>query len=413
WSGRVRPEYERMVRDIESHRLDAILFYHPDRLTRRPIEMEHFVATCLKAGLDDIAWIGGSLVPSDSDGLLLIRIQAAVASDSSAKTSKRIRRQIEEAARQGLPRGGGYRPFGYKDDRLRADPAEAGLIREAADRILAGESLRSIVGDWANRGVVSPAGKPWILPSFRQMIASGRLSGQRELRGEIVAQGKWEPILTPDQTAAIRAILAANRYARRRPTRRYFLTGLLVCGHCGEKLISRPTAKGERRYVCANGVGQLGCGRLAVMAAPVEAWIEEAILQRLDRPELASALAGTADAGAASADRASIVEDEAQLEELARDHAERRISRREWLAARDIIEARIEEARKRLSRKSATAAIDPYLGRPGALRADWPTLELNRQRSIATVALDRATIRPAVPGRGSFDPQRIEPVWRL
>jgi len=415
WSGKRRPEYDRMLADIAAHKLDAILFYHPDRLTRRPIEMEQFVEACLKAKLDEIAWIGGSLVPTDSDGLLLIRIQSAVASDSSAKTSKRIRRQIEEAASKGLPRGGGFRPFGYRDDRLHIDPAEADLIREAAGRVLAGDSVRSIVTDWARRGVVSPAGKPWIQPSFRTMIASARLSGQREHKGEIVAKGIWEPILTVEQTTAIRSLLADNRHARRRPTRRYFLTGLLECGRCGAPLISRPTAKGERRYVCANGVGQIGCGRLAVMAEPVEAFIEEALLQRIDRPEVASALAGAADADATrAADREAIVADEAELEQLARDHADRRITRREWLAARDVIETRIEEARKRVSRQSATAAIDPYLGRPGALRAEWTTIGLNRQRSVATALLNRATIRPAaLPGRGVFDPARIEPLWRL
>lgn len=414
WSGRHRPEYERMVRDIEAHRIDGVLFYHPDRLTRRPIEMEQFVATCLKAKLDDIAWIGGSLVPSDSDGLLLIRIQAAVASDSSAKTSKRIKRQIEDAAAKGLPRGGGYRPFGYREDRLHLDPAEADFIRAAALRILAGDSVRSIVADWEEAGIRSPAGKPWIQPTFTTMITSGRLSGQREHLGQIVATGVWEPILTPEQTAGIRSILAANRYARRRPTRRYFLTGLLRCGRCGAPLISRPTAKGERRYVCAKGPGQAGCGRLAVNAEPVEAFIEEAVLQRIDRPEVAAALAGAAEADAArAADREAIVADEAQLEELARDHAERRITRKEWLAARDIIEARIEEARRRLSRQSATAAIDPYLGRPGALRAEWGTIGLDRQRSVTTALLNEATIRPALPGRGVFDPGRIEPLWRL
>jgi len=415
WSGRRRPEYERMLADIASHKLDAILFYHPDRLTRRPIEMEHFVEACLKAKVDEIAWIGGALIPSDSDGLLLLRIQAAVASDSSAKTSKRIRRQIEEAASKGLPRGGGYRPFGYRDDRLNIDPAEADLIRAAAERILAGDSLRSVVTDWSEAGVLSPAGKPWILPTFTTMIASGRLSGQREHKGEIVAKGVWEPILTPEQTTAIRAILDANRHARRRPTRRYFLTGILHCGRCGAPLIARPDARSQRRYVCAKGVGYTGCGGLAVMAEPVEAFIEEALLQRIDRREVASALAGAAGAEATrAADRDAIVADEAELEELARDYAERRITRREWLAARDIIEARIEEARRRISRESATAALDPYLGRPGALREEWTTIGLNRQRSIATALLNRATIRPAaVPGRGVFDPARIEPLWRL
>ena len=413
WSGKHRPEYHRLVEDIEARRIDAVLFWNPDRLTRRSDEMEDFVKVCQAAKLADVAWLGGTVAPTDATSLVLFRILAAIASHSSAMTSQRVRRKNDESARLGLPRGGGFRPFGYLPDRVRIDPAEADLIRAAARRIAAGDSLRSIVTHWNEAGIVSPAGKPWGLATFRRMIASPRLSGQREHRGEIVAVGRWEPVLSVEQTTAIRSLLAASRYARRRPTRRYFLTGILRCGLCDAPLISRPNAKSERRYVCATGPGQTGCGKLAINAEPVEAFIAEAILQRLDRPELVAALAAPAAADGASADRVSLLADQAQLEDLARDHAERRITRGEWLAARDIITARMDDTRKHLARDSATAAIDPYLGRPGALRADWPALNLNRQRAIATVALDQATVRPAVPGRGRFDPERIAPLWRL
>ncbi len=69
--------------------------------------------------------MGGELAPRDSDGLLLLRILSAVASDSSAKTSKRIKRKNEERAAKGLPTGGGTRPFGYRPDRVTVDPIEA------------------------------------------------------------------------------------------------------------------------------------------------------------------------------------------------------------------------------------------------------------------------------------------------
>ncbi|HEX2625607.1 MAG TPA: recombinase family protein, partial [Candidatus Limnocylindrales bacterium] len=31
WSGKVRPEYQRMVADIDARKIDAVLFWHPDR----------------------------------------------------------------------------------------------------------------------------------------------------------------------------------------------------------------------------------------------------------------------------------------------------------------------------------------------------------------------------------------------
>lgn len=413
WSGKVRPQYRRLLDDLRSGRIDAVLVWHPDRLHRRPIELEEFVEVCKKAAVDDVAYVGGELPVGQDDGLLVARILAAVASDSSAKTSKRIRRKNDERALKGLPTGGGHRPFGYRDDRMRIDPAEAALVREAATRILAGDSIRAIATDWNDRGIVSPAGRPWSLFTLHRMIASPRLSGQREHRGEVVAKAAWEPILTQEQTAAITSILAANRHARRRPTRRYFLTGILHCGLCSASLVARPTAKSQRRYICAKGIGHAGCGRLAINAEPVESFIADAILYRLDTPELASALAGSAGADAASAaDRESLAADEAQLEDLAREYGDNWIRLKEWLAARDVIDARMEATRKRLSRLSQTAAIDPYVGQASALRAEWSEMPLNRQRAIASALLDRAIVHPAVPGRTTFDPARIGPVWR-
>jgi site-specific DNA recombinase len=413
WSGKVRPEYARLLADIEARKIDAVLFWHPDRLTRQPIEMEAFVALCRKYGVE-VAWTGGQFGAGDDDGLLLLRILAAVASDSSAKTSKRIRRKNDERALAGLPTGGGTRPFGYLDDRVTIDPAEAVLVREAATKVLAGESVRAIATDWNERGIPTAAGRAWTVQTMRRMLASARLSGQREHRGEIVATGTWAPILTPEQTASLRAVLDGRTAARVRPVRRYFLTGLLRCGLCDRPLVSRPAVGGLRRYVCVKGLPNGGCGRLATNAEPVEVLLAEAIQQRLDAPEVGAALAGAAAQDAASAaHHVAIARDQDQLEELAAAYGERVLTFGEMLAARKPIEARIDAARKALAKLSRTAAIDPYVGHSDDLRAVWGGLTLNEQRSIAGSLVDRAVIGPAVRGRAVFDPSRVSVLWRL
>jgi site-specific DNA recombinase len=413
WSGKVRPEYQRMVADIEARRIDAVLFWHPDRLTRIPIEMEQFTEVCRRNGVE-VAWMGGELAPRDSDGLLLLRILSAVASDSSAKTSKRIKRKNEERAAQGLPTGGGTRPFGYRPDRVTVDPVEAALVHEAVDRVLAGDSVRAVAGDWNARAIATAAGKRWTVETMRRMLYSARLSGQREHLGEIVAPGKWEAIITPEETARLRLILDERTRTRSRPPRRYLLANLLRCGLCDAPLISRPQANGTRRYVCAKGPGHSGCGRLAINAEPIEAFMEAAILLQVDSPAVAAAVATAASADAATAaEHDALRQDREQLDELAKAYGERQVTFAEWLAARAPIAARIEAAQRKLSRMSRSAALDPYVGKSEALRTDWRTLTLTRQRSIVSSLLDRAVVRSAVPGRTTFDGDRIEPVWRF
>src|SRR4051794_28818806 len=49
YSGKRRPDYERMLADLADGTVDAVLVYHLDRLTRRPIELEQFLATVDRA----------------------------------------------------------------------------------------------------------------------------------------------------------------------------------------------------------------------------------------------------------------------------------------------------------------------------------------------------------------------------
>ena len=104
-------------------------------------------------------------------------------------------------------RRSGVRPFGYRDDFRTAEPTEAAAIREAVARILAGDSLRGLANDWNARGIRTVRGYQWSARGLRQLLLAPRLSGQRAYHGEVVAQGDWEAILTPEQTARLAALL--------------------------------------------------------------------------------------------------------------------------------------------------------------------------------------------------------------
>jgi site-specific DNA recombinase len=413
YSGKPRPEYRRLLADIADKTVDALVVYNLDRLHRQPRELEAFFDITDAAGLVNLATVEGDINLGSHDGRFHARILGAVARKSSDDASRRIRRKNEERAAQGLPTGGGTRPFGYRADRVTVDPPEAALVREAAERVLAGDSVRAIATDWNARGIPTAAGRRWTVETMRRMLYSARLSAQREHRGEIVAPGKWEPILSVEETARLRAVLSERTRTRTRPVRRYLLTGLLRCGLCDAPLIARPAAGGTRRYVCAKGPGHSGCGRLATNAEPIEQFLAEAVVHQLDTPALAAALAGAQSADAATAaEHEALRLDREQLDELAKAYGDRVVTFPEWLAARAPIEARIDAAHRKLSRLSRSAAVDEYVGHSADLRAKWSSLPLNRQRSIVSAVLERAVVSPAVRGRGTFDPERVAPVWR-
>ena len=95
------------------------------------------------------------------------------------------------------------------------------MIRECATRFLSGEAIKSIANDLNQRRIKTSTGGTWSTQVLRRMLASGRISGRREHRGELVADAEWKAIITPVQSDRIRAILADPS---RRTTRAHVAT---------------------------------------------------------------------------------------------------------------------------------------------------------------------------------------------
>jgi hypothetical protein len=91
-----------------------------------------------------VRFVVGDTDLSTGDGLMVVRILAAMAANESATKSRRVKRKIEQNAAAGLPHGGWVRAFGFAEDKMTVIESQAAVIRQVAERFLAGESLRSL-----------------------------------------------------------------------------------------------------------------------------------------------------------------------------------------------------------------------------------------------------------------------------
>jgi len=414
YSGKRRAGYERMLADIADGSVDAVVVYHADRLTRRPIELEQFLEVVTAAGVRHVRFVaGGELDVGNGDGLLMLRMLGAVAANESASKSRRVRRKLDEVAAAGRPHGGKFRPFGFEPDKVTIRESEAVIVRDLAKRFIAGESLRSLTGWLDEQGVETVGGAKWRSSTVRAMLRSGRIAGLREHRGEVVGEAVWDAIISVEDRDRILAKMNDQAVSGRRTPRRYLLSGLCRCGRCGNKLYSAARVD-TRRYVCSSGPDHDGCGRLTVVAAPLEELIVEAVLYRLDTPELAAALAGRealSDQAVELAER--LGQDRQRLDDLARVYANGEITVREWMAARGPIEDRIETTGMRLARMDGDDAVRGLAGTGEQLRESWAGLNLTRQAAIVASVISHVVVHPTVGRARGFDPDRAEPVWKL
>lgn len=208
-------------------------------------------------------------------GRAVARTLGAWARYESEHKAERIRRKALEVAQAGKVWGGSPRPFGFEPDRMTVREAEAEVIRECVKRVLAGEGVRTLAHALNQRGICTSTGGQWSAQTLKRMLASGRISGQRDhqpharnettrrLVGEIVADAVWPAIISKEDTARLRALLLDPK-RRLTPTtpRRWLLTGILRCGCCDGPMCGRPREDGRMRYVCNKMPGNNRCGKV-------------------------------------------------------------------------------------------------------------------------------------------------------
>lgn len=409
--GTVRPAYRQLLADVEDGAVDAVVVYDPDRLYRQPRELEEFIDTVEDAKRTPvIASVTGDVDLSTGSGRMQARVGIAMAAKSSDDASRRIKRKALELAQAGAP-SGGPRRYGFERDGLTVRESEARVLREAADRVLAGESVRSLASEFTGRGDLTAQGKPWNPSSLSKMLRNPRIAGLRVHGGEVVGEAQWPAIVAPEVAERLRVMLAdpARRTVSR--ARRYLLTGgISRCGTCGEPLHARSCGQG-RRYGCfARPDTPAACGRVYMKADPLEATVMDAVFAAFEGPELPRALKGD-DADTDAAIYADIDAVNRSLEELAVAYGQQAITMAEWLAARGPLEERAAAAKRALARSTGTTAVAEFVGNGSALRNAWDGLSLARRRTIIGAALESVTIAPAKHG-GVVDLSRVSLTWR-
>jgi site-specific DNA recombinase len=77
------------------------------------------------------------------------------------------------------------------------NPVEAGALRDAAERVLRGETVGSIIREWTQRGIRPARAQKWEESSLVKTLRSPHVAGLREWQGQTYS-AQWPAILDED-----------------------------------------------------------------------------------------------------------------------------------------------------------------------------------------------------------------------
>ncbi|HEY1967097.1 MAG TPA: recombinase family protein, partial [Pseudonocardia sp.] len=257
--GRVkRPEFIRLVSDINAGRVDVVIAWTWDRLTRSPRDRLAFIEAAQQHRVIVSLVRGSDLDMSTPAGRLNAGILAEMAQHEIDSKGDRQRRANEQRARNGLPPAGPV-PFGFLPDRVAHHPQQATAISTAYRDVLSGTSLAEIARQWNAEGLLSgqsrtgaiKRGKPseWRSETVRALMLKPRNAGLREYLGATYP-GTWEPIVPVETFEAVRQLLTDPGRRQTPPAAKHLLSGVALCGVCGSPVNAGTGRPNYTAYRC-------------------------------------------------------------------------------------------------------------------------------------------------------------------
>jgi site-specific DNA recombinase len=403
WSrNRKRPAWDQMLADVSGGKITAIVVYHGDRLIRQPDDLGTLLRLADGKGVR-LASPSGTRDLSSGDDRFVLYIEAAMAMRESDNLSRRRKAQYDRQRRDGIVRAGGRggRAFGFATGGLAHVPAETELIREAARRVLGGESTGAICADWRARGIVTVTGIPFSHGTMRKMLERPRLAG---LMPDGIARAAWEPVLDPGDWQIACAVLSARAagFGSATNARRYLLSGIAACGVCDVPLQVNPSqGRKGRPYSVGYACRAAGCKKVYRSQPHLDAFVAAAVVGRLASP---ANPAPVMPAGGAAAELAALTRRRAEVEEVIASLAEHPGQRIGVLArALASFDEKIAAAREQMASRAGAALVAAHAGISMQGFAAQP-LGVRRELVRATFAV---TVMPASRRGPGFDPRDV------
>ena len=252
-----RPGLQKLISDVQHHKIDAVLVYKLDRLSRSQKDTLYLIEDVFMK--NDVAFVSmnENFDTSTAFGRAMVGILSVFAQLEREQIKERSQMGRIERAKEGLWKGGGIVPIGYRyiesENKLQVNEYEAMQIREIFNlyankgyaisriqQIMEDAGYRHFYGAWNNTHTIR-----YILPN---PIYIGIIQWQ----GQNYA-GKHQPIIERDVFEKAQKRIEGRKWKEGKPPEyspfkaTQLLSGLLFCKVCGGRYYGSGAYRGSKK----------------------------------------------------------------------------------------------------------------------------------------------------------------------
>ena len=292
-----RPAFKRLMADIEAGRIDCVVVYKVDRISRTLLDFARIMEILEKRGVSFVS-VTQQFNTTSSMGRLTLNILLSFAQFEREIISERTRDKIAATRRKGKWSGGRL-ILGFDIDprggRLMVNEDEATRVRAIFELYLEHEALIPTIREldargWTNKRWITKkghpvGGRPFNKHGLHHLLTNVLYTGRVTYKDEI-HDGEHPAIVDEEVFGRAQKLLKRNGATGGRNVRNRFgaiLKGLLRCTPCGCAMVHTRTVKNGNRhyryYVCTNAQkrGWHDCPSKSIPAGEIEQFVVDQV----------------------------------------------------------------------------------------------------------------------------------------
>ncbi|MBF0311711.1 MAG: recombinase family protein [Magnetococcales bacterium] len=299
-----RPALQRLLTDIEAGKIDCVVAYKLDRLSRSLADFTRLMEAFERRSVTFVS-VTQSFNTTTSMGRLTLNILLSFAQFERETTADRIRDKYAASRQKGIWMGG-HPPLGYdvRNRELVVNAMEAEQVRHIFRRFAETASPTQVIKDLREAGICNKSwtttegvmrkGRPFHKVALYRILKNPVYIGEVVYR-EVSYPGKHQPIVPRDLWDRVHGLIQENNRPKSslpRGQTPFPLKSLVRCGHCN--MTMKPTHSRKsgqvqyRYYICLNAArtSHDQCLLPSVPAAELERLVLNQVRSLLKSPQV-------------------------------------------------------------------------------------------------------------------------------